>query len=169
MPLSVGVESECELLDFDLTDSPVSYDQIVTKLNEALVSGVKVRGCYDDGRKIRDLLLLRCVITLEYDHGYTKETLDSIAALFKRDSLTVLKKGKNGIVDQDIIPMIRRLHVSGAGEKEVAIEAVVCCQNPSINPMQLVAAIERYCPEWKPDHATSRRIELYDTNETIFR
>ena len=42
-------------------------------------------------------------------------------------------------------------------------------QNPSLNPMMLVVAIERYAPECIADHAVCRRIELYDTNETIFR
>lgn len=169
LPLSVGVESVCELLDFDLTGDSVSCDEITGKLNEALVAGVKVIACYDNGRKIRDLALLRCVITLEYDNGYPEGTADAVRMLFRNESLTVPKKGKNGIVDQDIIPMIRWLNVSEKGEKELKIEALVCCQNPSLNPMQLVAAIERYCPELKPDHAVCCRKEIYDTNETIFR
>ena len=93
----------------------------------------------------------------------------ALEELFASDSLIVPKKGKNGIVDQDIIPMIRSICVKAAGEKELRIEALICCQNPSLNPSQLVAAIERYCPQLKPDHSTCRREELYDMNETVFR
>ena len=43
LPLSVGVESECELLDFDLDGMTVPVDEICSKLNGALVEGVRVR------------------------------------------------------------------------------------------------------------------------------
>jgi hypothetical protein len=35
--------------------------------------------------------------------------------------------------------------------------------------MQIVAAIEAYLPECKPDHAVCRRMEIYDINEKVFR
>jgi len=65
LPLSVGVESKCELLDFELdTTEIISNGQIVSRLNKALVDGIRVIDCYDDGGKIRDLAYLRCFITL---------------------------------------------------------------------------------------------------------
>ena len=79
------------------------------------------------------------------------------------------KKGKNGTVEQNIIPMIRKIEVSRISARELRIYAVVCCQNPSLNPMQLSAAIEKYLPDWKPDFVKCSRVEIYDTNETIFR
>ena len=41
MPLSVGVQSVCELLDFDLQGEKVPCQQIVDRLNQVLVKGVK--------------------------------------------------------------------------------------------------------------------------------
>ena len=55
LPLSVGVSSECELLDFDLDGSEYSNEEICGKLNSALVSGVRVLDVYDDGRKLKEL------------------------------------------------------------------------------------------------------------------
>ena len=168
LPLSVGVESLCELLDFDLDGMDVPCDEICNKLNEVLVEGVRVRRVYEDGQKIKHLALLRSRLTLEYDAGVPEGTADAIRALLSRPSLTVEKKGKNGIVDQDIIPMLRSFRVS-AGDREVVIEVLACCQNPTLNPMQLVSAVEKYLPEIRPDHALCRRIEIYDTNEKVFR
>ena len=51
LPMSVGVESACELLDFDLEGQTVSCDEIREKLNTALVEGVRVRDVYEDGGK----------------------------------------------------------------------------------------------------------------------
>ena len=65
LPLSVGVESKCELLDFELdTSEMVSNSQIVSRLNKALVDGVRVLDCYENGGKIRDLAYLRCFVAM---------------------------------------------------------------------------------------------------------
>ena len=169
LPLSVGVESVCELLDFDLEGELPLMETIQTRLNAALVPGVAVRQVYMDGRKIRDLALLRCRLGLEYDGGIPAGATDAIATLLARESLMVEKKSKNGIREQDIRPMIRELSVAQKGEKELRVEALITCQNPSLNPMQLYGAIVRYLPEVAPDFCTCRREELYDEKETIFR
>ena len=169
LPLSVGVESVCELMDFDLEGELPPMGTIQTRLNAVLVPGVTVRQVYMDGRKIRDLALLRCRLGLEYDGGIPAGATDAIVTLFARDSLMVEKKSKNGIREQDIRPMIRELSVAQTGEKELRVEALITCQNPSLNPMQLYGAIVRYLPEVAPDFCTCRREELYDEKETIFR
>lgn len=169
LPLSVGVVSRCELLDFDLEGCNASNEEICAKLNQALVDGVGVLKVYNDGRKIRDLALLSCTVTLEYDAGVPADGQGRLLKLFSSKQLLVEKKSKNGIIEQDIIPMIRKLDVTVTDANTVLLQAVVCCQNPTLNPAQLVAAIERYLPEMKPDFAKVCRNEIYDGNETIFR
>lgn len=169
LPLSVGVESVCELLDFDLEGDRVSCDEVCDRLNQALVKGVRVLKCYDTGKKIKELAYLQCNITLEYDDGIPADAEETICRLFSRESLLVEKKSKNGMTEQDIIPMIRQVLVTRDDDHHLRILARICCQNPSLNPMMLAVAIERYAPECIADHAVCRRIELYDTNETIFR
>lgn len=168
LPLSVGVESSCELLDFDLDGLDVPCDEICSRLNAALVDGVRVLEVYDNGNKIKNLALLRSVLILEYDAGVPEGTGERIRELLSRPSLCVEKKGKNGVTEQDIIPMIRSCEVR-MSEKEVELEVLACCQNPTLNPMQLHAAILRYLPELAPDFVRCRRVELYDTNENVFR
>ena len=168
LPLSVGVESVCELLDFDLDGYEASCEEIRDRLNETLVSGVKVLEVYEEARKLKHLAYLDCVVTLEYDNGAPEA--DAVAEVFRRETLFVEKKTKsNGIQDQDILPMIRSLTVEQTDSQTLTISARVCCQNPTLNPMQMVAAIERHAPELKPDFAKCRRVEIYDTEENIFR
>jgi radical SAM-linked protein len=168
LPLSVGIESACELLDFELDGQTVANDELVERLNAALVDGVKVLNVYDNGQKLKHLALLDCVVTLEYDAGVPMEAGEKLEHLFSREEATVEKKSKNGITQQNIIPMIRRLDIR-AEEKEIRLEGLVCCQNPTLNPMQLVAAIQKYLPELAPDFASCRRREVYDEKETVFR
>ena len=169
LPMSVGVESCCELLDFDLEGEAVSCEEIKERLNGALVEGVSVLEVYPECRKIRDIAFLDCTVTLEYDRGIEEAGLDALCALFKSPSVTVQKKGKNGITDQDIIPLIRKIKVEREDIHTVLINARVCCQNPALNPAQLVAAIESYLPDQKPDYSHIIRREIYDQNEMIFR
>ena len=169
LPLSVGVESYCELLDFDLEGCNVSCDEICEKLNEALVSGVQVLRVYNDGRKIRDIAMLECTVTLEYDDGVPGDACCRIQKLFTAPQLTVEKKGKNGISEQDIIPMIRRITAEATDSRICTLKALICCQNPTLNPALLVGAIERYLPDCKPNFARICRNEIYDGNDTIFR
>ena len=140
LPLSVGIESRCELLDFELEGAGVSCAEIRQRLNQALIAGVRVLDVYE-----------------------------AVVRLFERPSLPVEKKGKNGVVEQDILPMIRRLSVSSEQDGVLTICSLVQCQNPSLNPMQLAAAIERYLPEYRPDFITCSREEIFTSDETIFR
>lgn len=169
LPLSVGVESKCELLDFDLYGEKIPNSEIRNRLNTALVDGVNVLDVYDNGSKIKNLALLECVVTLEYDAGIPENAKSKIEALFAQHEVIVEKKSKNGIKEENIIPMIRRLSLSPFDAYTLELHALICCQNPTLNPMQLAAAIEKYLPDCKPDFVRCRRVEIYDTNETVFR
>ena len=169
LPLSVGVESVCELLDFDLEGETPPNDQICRMLNDALVEGVKVKAVYDGGKKIGALALLSCRITLEYQDLLPENAQDQIQALFSQDSLVLPKKTKNGIQDQDIIPMIKRFSTMRVDGHTIVIDALICCQNPTLNPAQIILAIETFLSELSPEHAACRRLEIYDINETVFR
>ena len=169
MPLSLGVESQCELLDFDLEGEKIPNEEILSRLNENLVSGVKVLQIYDEMTKLKHLAFLDCELTLEYDNGVPENAADQIAGLFKLPEVVVEKKGKNGLTEQNIIPMIHSLSVEQIHDQQIKIKALVCCQNPTLNPMQLSAAISKYLPELEPDYVRCRRVEVYDTNQNVFR
>ena len=169
LPLSVGVDSVCELLDFDLDGVSVPCEEITERLNNALVSGVKVYKTYPDGRKLRDLALLDCIVTLEYDGGVPEGAEAAIREIFCRDSVIVTKKSKNGMVEQDIIPMIRKMEVICEDAHTILLKARICCQNPTLNPAQLTAAIGVYLQEYTPDFTKCSRVEIYDAQEEIFR
>ena len=168
LPLSLGVESQCELLDFEL-ERPYACAEIREKLNATLIDGVYIREVYEQGQKLKNLALLQSRLVLEYDRHISDDAEDVIQSLFSRPELIVEKKGKNGTTQQDIIPMLRRLAVKKLSDREVEITALHSCQNPSLNPMQLSAAITKYLPGLSPDYVRCFREEIFDTNETIFR
>lgn len=170
LPLSVGVESNCELLDFEIENTEeISCEQIKESLNNSLIAGVRVLDIYDNGRKYRELAYLRCKLILEYDSGIPSGGETAIEELFSRKELILPKKTKNGIQDQDIIPMIQSMKISTAGEDRLEIDCVICCQNPTLNPAQITLAIETHLPEYVPSFCKCCRMEIFDQNNQLFR
>lgn len=169
LPLSVGVSSCCELLDFELNGVQISCDDICDRLNHTLVDGIRVLQVFPAGKKIKELSYLQCQVMLEYDQGVPKNAAERIQSLFSREEVMVQKKSKNGIQDQNIMPMIKAFCLAQEDANTLTITATVCCQNPSLNPMQLSAAIERHLPELKPNFSFCRRLEIYDGNLEVFR
>ena len=170
LPLSVGVESNCELLDFDLDGDKVANRIVRGKLNDYLLPGIRVIKVYDNGQKIKNLALLDTVVTLEYDKGIPENAVQKLTDFFLQEEILVEKKTKSGdILDQNIVPMIKALEVVQADENTITLNARVCCQNPTLNPMQLHGAIVRHLPELTPDFAKCARLELYDNEGNIFR
>lgn len=169
MPLSVGIGSVCELLDFDLECEMISCAEIMERLNAALVDGVRVLDVYEGGDRIGNLTFLDCAVYLQYDNGVPEDGQKQLTALFAQPSLVMDKRSKSGVTQQNIVPMIRSLQVRQENENSIRIDARICCQNPTLNPMQLAGAVERYIPELKPDFVQCCRVEIYDANEKVFR
>ena len=170
LPLSVGVESCCEMLDFDLDGDKVANRIVRGKLNDYLVPGIRVIKVYDNGQKLKFLALLDTVVTLEYDQGVPSDAVSKLQELFGREEVLVEKKTKsNGIQDQNIIPMIKSMEIEQTDDHTVVLKARVCCQNPTLNPAQLHGAVVRYLPDLKPDFVKNERIEIYDADGNVFR
>ncbi len=169
LPLSVGVESCCELLEFSLNDQAVSNDEIRDRLNAVLVDGIRVLEVYEQGRKYGELSLLQCAITLDYDLGVPDGAQEAVCKLFSRTEVLLPKKTKSGIQDQNIIPMIKNFNVTQTSDHTLEILALICCQNPTLNPTQLTLAVNTFAPEYSPDACNYKRLEIYDDKNNIFR
>ena len=110
LPLSVGIDSRCELLDFDLEGDKVPNEEILHLLNDNLVSGVKILSVYDDFSKIKNLAYLDCILSMEYDAGIPENAESALQEFFAREEVIVEKRTKNGPKPENIIPLIRSIH-----------------------------------------------------------
>lgn len=169
LPLSLGIESQCEFLDFELEGEQLACTEIRDRLNEQLISGVVIHNVYENADKLKNLAFLDCCLTMEYDHGVPHDAVSHMEGLFKQEEVLVEKKGKNGITEQNIIPMIQNLSVMETNANEVCLVARINCQNPSLNPMQIAAAVSKYLPDLIPDFTRCRRLEVYNNKNEIFR
>ena len=109
---------------------------------------------------------LRALLTLEYDGAVPEPA--AITTLLERPELVVEKRTKRGMAETDIRPMLHAYHVEAA-PGALLLTCEVSAQEPSLNPMLLAAAIERYLPGAKPDFVRCRRLEMLDEQGGIFR
>lgn len=169
LPLSVGVSSQCEILDFTLEEEGVALEKLPELLNPCLPEGIRVLRAYDSDVKAKNIRYLSCRLTLEYDNGISDELLDQMKALYQQKEILVEKKTKKGMAETDIKPMISMLGLSRLSEQELEINGVIAAQNPSLNPQYLIKALERHLPQAVPDFWKAHRVEIYDENMRVFR
>jgi radical SAM-linked protein len=169
LPLPVGTESVCEILDFEVEDGTVEMEKLPGLLNRTLPKGIRVLKAYESTRKTKYLTRLRAEVTLEYDGGIPQDARERIAELFSRPSVTVEKHGKKGPTEADIRPMLFELEIAEKSRQELLMTVLAAAQNPCLNPQLLVTAIETYLPAFKPDFARIRRMEIFADDGNVFR
>ena len=165
LPLSVGVESVCELLDYELVEGEATAEL----LNEKLPAGIRVLEIVENGRKIKELTHLRAMIAMEYDRGIPENLVERLDAFYSQESLIIKKHSRKGETETNILPMLCEKKIRSMDERFVEMEVLVCAQNPSLNPQLLINALDLYAPELAPDHAVIKRLEIYDSEGKVFR
>ena len=165
LPLSVGVESVCEVMEYEL-DSELMITP--KQMNAVMPEGVRVTAVYESNVKSKHLTFLSAELLLSYDYGIPEGCIDALNELFAREQLVIEKRTKRGNEETDIRPMLKNYSLDIVGGK-VQILCTVCAQNPSLNPLLLIQAIERYLPQYMPSHCRCRRLEVYDENGKVFR
>lgn len=168
LPLPVGQQSDCELLDFEVTQDADGHG-IAETLNTGMPSGIRVLDCYPAVRPIRELAELEADLELEYDNGVPDGAVEQLRALFDRPELIIEKRTKRKeLAEVDIAPLLRSITLR-AGEGVIYATAVVQAQNPGLNPQLLEKAIARHLPELAPDFVRVRRRRILDENGEDFR
>ena len=167
LPLSLGAESVCELLDFETLDNLRADAK--DALNAALPEGIKVLEINEGGRKVGEIAWLSCELRLTYDAGVPDGAETALSELFASDSVVIRKKSKKGEIDFDISPCLNALKITREAGTRLLLTAITAAQNPSLNPMHLVDAVKRYRPELTPDFAAVKRLELFDSEFKPFK
>ena len=169
LPLSVGTESCCELLDVELEGEVPACDVIRAELNRTMPVGIRVLEVYEAQRKIKELTHLQAQVVLEYDNGVPETAAEQISAMLTGERLIMVKHSRKGETETDLLPMLQNFSITQTDAQTLCLDVRVCAQNPSLNPQLLAQAVEKYLPAVKPDFAFSRRLEIYDANSEIFR
>jgi radical SAM-linked protein len=165
LPLSVGQESVCELLDFEAADGipPAA----LRALNAALPEGISAKELYESGRKPGLIRWLEVEGRLYYDGGVPRGAAEALGGFFASGRLVTRLKTKRGEAETDIAPRLRGAAFTDAGGGIIAVRAVISAQNPTLNPNAIAAAAGD--AGFAPDFAEWRRAEIYDEDMKVFR
>ena len=166
LPLSLGVESRCELMEFALEGEAALAD-LPTRLNAVLPEGIEVLDAYVSDTKFKYIKWLDIEAHLFYYNEVHQA--EELAAFFARPELVTEKRTKRQTASVDIKPLIAALEVTGAAPGELLLTARLSAQEPSLSPAQLLAAVEQLAPALKPDHVRVKRLEVFDKDMNIFR
>ncbi len=153
LPLSVGMESVCEILDVK-----VEGDLNIQQLNSCLPEGIRILEAYRSDRKASEIRWL------EISGETVNADADGLNRFFARDSIVISKKSKRGVSDTDIRPMIREIRFEGN-----RMHALISAQNPTLNPNNLLDAVSQLQKELLPERVSFRREEVYDSSLEVFR
>ena len=168
LPLPVGQSSECELLDFEVTQQS-DGSGFAEKLNTGMPAGIRVLECYEVTRPVRELYALQADVTLEYDNGVPAGAAEAIHGLLHRESLIIEKRTKRKeLAEVDIAPMILDATVT-EGVTALHIDLKVQAQNPGLNPQLIEKAIARELPQLMPDFIRVRRKRILDAEGKDFQ
>lgn len=167
LPLSVGAESVCEIMDFKLIEDKAP-EEILNGLKKQLPEGIEALEVYESERKVKELKWLKISGVFEYDDRNSEVMADKLNEFYAKDSIVISKKTKRGVADSDIKPAIKEISFKAEGN-DVCLEAVISAQEPTLNPELLADALRQLEPAIAPDFAKFRRLEIFDENMSVFR
>ena len=169
LPLSVGMGSVCELMDFKLRNE-ADLTELPERLTAALPEGIEVTEVYEPQRKASGIKWLEVEGVMEYDIRDAAAMADALRVFYEADAIIITKKTKRGEGEIDIKPAISRIEFTpDAVQKCVMVRAAVSAQEPTLNPELLSEALRQKAPELAPDFAKYTRIETYDAQMNVFR
>ncbi len=139
MPLPVGSESECELLDIRI-ERDMSCEEVKARLNAELTEELAVLEVYPATAKFTEIAYA------EYDYtilttGADEALADRVAAALQTAPLTVTKKSKSGERQVDILEYLHTAEVSFS-EGFIRIHAILsAAEGKYLSPEALVTAL----------------------------
>ncbi|MDR1298878.1 MAG: TIGR03936 family radical SAM-associated protein [Oscillospiraceae bacterium] len=166
LPLPVGQESVCELMDFE-TDIKIPPESIPGRVNPFMPEGISARAVTAAERAASQIKWIDTCIALEYDDP-RPGAADELERFFSQGRIIVQKRSKRSVLELDLAASMRLSSVQALGQRSVDIRALLSANSPAINPELLVAAISRDMAELSPDYVQASRIRLFDSDMRQF-
>ncbi len=154
LPLQLGCESICELLDASVIDGP---EDLVAALNLVLPEGIEVLAVGEPRRPVREIAWTEW--SLRFRDVPSAQEAERV---FRLPELPVEKKTKRGLATLDIAPHIRLL--SREGEE---LRMLLRADSPTINAGDLKKALTGRLTEEIPMRCL--RLRLMTENKESFQ
>ncbi len=139
-PLSVGAQSECELLDIRI-NRDVNVDAVMTALNANMPPEMQAVEVYYPTSKLSDLAFSSYIINIKTT-GADSNMANRCNLLLNEPPIIVVKRSKSGDKSVDISPLIRSVSVTH-NDGELLLSCVLRSDNESfLNPEYLITYLK---------------------------
>lgn len=101
LALSLGFESSCEILDFNLNED-IPFDEIRDRLNAVMPEGMQIVKVADQKQKITAIAKAEYSFSLASDNA--EGLFDAVQGLIAKPEILIEKKTKRGMKEVDIKP-----------------------------------------------------------------
>ena len=133
LPLSLGIESDCESVDMKLVDE-ITLEGLKERLNYVMPEGITVIDVCEPKMKANQIASSRYTVMLSAKYK------DKLLEFFARDEINAIKKGKAGEKLVNIKTLIYDYSVKDAG-KEMELSLNLASGNiKSLNPTLFLSA-----------------------------
>lgn len=102
LALSLGFESDCEIMDFNITDDDMPLDEIRDRLNEVMPEGMRIISVAEQVKKIT--AIAKAEYTFSLCSGEPGKLYDDVMKLLSQPEILIEKKTKKGIKTVDLKP-----------------------------------------------------------------
>lgn len=100
LALSLGFESSCEIIDFNITDDNMTHEEIQNRLNEVMPEGMRIVSISEQVRKITAITKAEYSFSLVSEDS--TEIYDAVMELLAEPEILVEKRTKKGVKTIDI-------------------------------------------------------------------
>ncbi len=150
LPLSVGYTSECELLEFRLTEE-IPEEEILARINAVIPLGIKILSVHKGKSRMKKLRYALYIVYPESMPG----SADEFMAM---KEIVIDKKTKSGIKDTDIRNDIIKIDLL-PDRMEMTLSAG---SDRNLKPDVVVKAMNKYIPDYFSGDCEYHRKAIYD-------
>ena len=163
LPLSLGIESDCESVDMRLVDE-ISLEGVRERLNAVLPVGVTVTEVTDVGMKANVIASSNYSVKV-FSLSKKKEEM---VAFLSREEILMTKKGKAGEKVVNVKPWIYNFEVSESGRDLDLTLRLASGNTNTLNPQMLLSVFANE-HNASVDGAFILRTHIFAENGEIFR
>jgi len=132
LPLSLGIESDCESVDMKLVDD-ITLEGVKERLNYVLPEGITVTDVVEPEMKANQIASSRYMIILSAKYK------DKLLAFLAREEINAIKKGKAGEKLVNIKKLVYDYSVIDAGKNIELCLNLASGNSQSLNPTLLLS------------------------------
>ncbi len=138
LALSLGFESSCEILDFNLNEE-IPFEQVKNQLNAVMPDGMRILTVSPQKKKITEIAKAEYRILIQSENS--EDIVKAVESLMNQNEILIEKKTKKGMKTVDLKPSIELLSVRIKEDNAVIRMRLPAGTQTNYNPILFLEAL----------------------------